>query len=98
MTPPKPTTSQTATSATSPRNDPIPVDARLQTPGAAVVPLHEDLDLVDMEDRAPRMDSGTCFHELDPVPLVEDSAVMAFRGRRVVLHSNSGHRHRPWEA
>jgi hypothetical protein len=43
------------------------VDSRSDAFGAAVVPLHEDLELIGVEDGAPHADAHARLHELDPI-------------------------------
>jgi hypothetical protein len=48
-------------------DDPESIRARPQPLGAPVVPFHEDLELIGVEDGAPHADAHARLHELDPI-------------------------------
>jgi hypothetical protein len=67
-------------------DDPEELDVRPQALRPSVVPLHEDLYLVDVVHRAPATDAGPRLEELDPVALQWDPAVPLVRVSCVLLH------------
>ena len=67
-------------------DDPEELDVRPQALRASIVPLHEDLHLVDVVHRAPATDAGPRLEELDPVALLRDPAVPLVRLCCVLPH------------
>lgn len=58
-------------------DDPEAVDTGAKASRAAVVPLDENLHLVDVEHRSAAQDAGPALEELDPIPLSRDAFLVA---------------------
>jgi hypothetical protein len=52
--------------------DAVPVDSRAQALRLAVVPLHQDLNVIGIEDGTAPADARSGFRRLDPVSLAGD--------------------------